>query len=85
MKFAVKNSPHDVQTKGGGGQRPFEQCSKKLHFSYGTASLSPMCKFIKGGRCEKRPFYLKSLKMGREGVGGQTHYYFFTQEKNFAI
>ena len=26
--------------KGGrGGQRPFEQCSKKLHFSYGTASL----------------------------------------------
>ena len=37
----MKNSPHDVQTKGGGGgQRPFEQCSKKLHFSYGTASLS---------------------------------------------
>ena len=28
--------------KGGGGQRPFEQCSKKLHFSYGTASLSRM-------------------------------------------
>ena len=25
--------------KGGGGQRPFEQCSKKLHFSYGMASL----------------------------------------------
>ena len=25
----LKNSPHDVQTKGGGGQRPFEQCSKK--------------------------------------------------------
>ena len=23
-----------------GGQRTFEQCSKKLHFSYGTASLS---------------------------------------------
>ena len=23
----------------GGGQRPFEQCSKELHFSYGTASL----------------------------------------------
>ena len=28
--------------KGGGGERPFEQCSKKLHFSYGTASLSSM-------------------------------------------
>ena len=25
--------------KGGGGQRPFEQCSKKLHFSYPMASL----------------------------------------------
>ena len=25
-KYALKNSPHDVQTKGGGGQRPFEQC-----------------------------------------------------------
>ena len=25
---------------GGGGQRPFEQCSKKLHFSLGMASLS---------------------------------------------
>ena len=24
----------------GGGQRLFEQCSKKLHFSYGTASLT---------------------------------------------
>ena len=30
----------NVQIKGGGGQRPFEQCSKKLHFSYGSASLS---------------------------------------------
>ena len=25
--------------KGGGAQRPFEQCSKKLHFSYTMASL----------------------------------------------
>ena len=30
----------NVQTKGGGGQRPFEQCSKKLHFSLMSASLS---------------------------------------------
>ena len=28
--------------KGGGGQRPFEQCSKKLHFSYGMASLTDL-------------------------------------------
>ena len=37
--FLPKNSPHDVQTTGGGGQRPFEQCSKKLHFSLAMASL----------------------------------------------
>ena len=36
---SLKKSPHDVQTKGG-GQRPFEQCSKKLHFSLMTASLN---------------------------------------------
>ena len=29
----------NVQIKGGGGQRPFEQCSKELHFSYMEASL----------------------------------------------
>ena len=30
----------NVQIKGGGGgQRPFEQCSKKLHFSLAMASL----------------------------------------------
>ena len=40
LKFLQKNSPHNVQTKGGGGQRPFEQCSNKLHFSYRAASLS---------------------------------------------
>ena len=42
LKFLQKNSPHDVQTKGGGVQRPFEQCSKKLHFSFMTASLIMM-------------------------------------------
>ena len=30
----------NVQIKGGGGQRPFEQCSKKLHFFERGASLS---------------------------------------------
>ena len=29
----------NVQIKGGGLQRPFEQCSKKLHFSERMASL----------------------------------------------
>ena len=29
----------NVQIKGGGGQRPFEQCSKKHHFSPVMASL----------------------------------------------
>ena len=39
LKNAFKKHPlqnrTNVQTKGGGegGQRPFEQCSKKLHFS----------------------------------------------------
>ena len=38
LKNAFKKHPlqnrTNVQIKGGGGQRPFEQCSKKLHFSY---------------------------------------------------
>ena len=42
-KNAFKKHPlqnrTNVQIKGGGGQRPFEQCSKKLHFSYRMASL----------------------------------------------
>ena len=28
------------KTRGGGGQRPFEQCSKKLHYWYRMASLT---------------------------------------------
>ena len=44
LKFLQKNSPHNVQTKGGGGQRPYEQCSKKLHFSLMTASLRGIVK-----------------------------------------
>ena len=41
LKFLQKNSPHNIQIKGG-GQRLFEQCSKKLHFSYMEASLIVM-------------------------------------------
>ena len=44
LKNAFKKHPlqnrTNVQIKGEGGQRPFEQCSKKLHFSYRGASLS---------------------------------------------
>ena len=44
LKNAFKKHPlqnrTNVQIKGGGGgQRPFEQCSKKLHFSERRASL----------------------------------------------
>ena len=44
LKNAFKKHPlqnrTNVQIKGGGGQRPFEQCSKKLHFSLAMASLT---------------------------------------------
>ena len=44
LKNAFKKHPlqnrTNVQIKGGGGQRPFEQCSKKLHFSERMASLT---------------------------------------------
>ena len=43
LKNAFKKHPlqnrTNVQIKGGGGQRPFEQCSKKLHFFEMGASL----------------------------------------------
>ena len=46
LKNAFKKYPPqnrtNVQIKGGGGQRPFEQCSKKLHFSLAMASLIDM-------------------------------------------
>ena len=37
--LAIKNSPHDVQTKGRGVKGLLNNVKKKLHFSYGTASL----------------------------------------------
>ena len=44
LKNAFKKHPPqnrtNVEIKGGGGQRPFEQCSKKLHFFESKASLS---------------------------------------------
>ena len=44
LKNAFKKDPlqnrTNVQIKGGVGQRPFEQCSKKLHFFETMASLS---------------------------------------------
>ena len=48
LKNAFKKHPlqnrTNVQIKGGGGQRPFEQCSKKLHFFERGASL--ICVYI---------------------------------------
>ena len=44
LKNAFKKYPPqnrtNVQIKGGGGERPFEKCSKKLHFFEMRASLS---------------------------------------------
>ena len=40
MKKHPLQNRTNVQIKGGGGQRPFEQCSKKLHFSLAMASLN---------------------------------------------
>ena len=48
--------------KGGGGQRPFEQCSKKLHFSYGTASL-------KDWSFQRKKIKKKKRKKGKEKKG----------------
>ena len=51
LKNAFKKYPPqnrtNVQIKGGGGgQRPFEQCSKKHHFSPAMASLMRYCYFL---------------------------------------
>ena len=43
MKKHPLQNRTNVQIKGGGGQRPFEQCSKKLHFFERGASLSHKC------------------------------------------
>ena len=45
FKHPLQNRTN-VQIKGGGGQRPFEQCSKKLHFSLGMASLRQVLMII---------------------------------------
>ena len=51
LKNAFKKHPlqnrTNVQIKGGGGQRPFEQCSKKHHFSPAMASLTGMARAAK--------------------------------------
>ena len=42
MKKHPLQNRTNVQIKGGGGQRPFEQCSKKLHFFERVASLTAL-------------------------------------------
>ena len=54
LKNAFKKYPPqnrtNVQIKGGGGgQRPFEQCSKKHHFSPVMASLTSMISILADG------------------------------------
>ena len=44
MKKHPLQNRTNVQIKGGGGQRAFEQCSKKLHFSLAMASLIKLSK-----------------------------------------
>ena len=50
LKNAFKKHPlqnrTNVQIKGGGGQRPFEQCSKKLHFFESKASLTKVMRIF---------------------------------------
>ena len=54
LKNAFKKHPlqnrTNVQVKGGGGQRPFEQCSKKLHFFERVASLKAKSEKIRALR-----------------------------------
>ena len=57
LKNAFKKHPlqnrTNVQIKGGGGQRPFEQCSKKLHFFERMASLTSITsQFFLGHLCQ---------------------------------
>ena len=58
LKNAFKKYPPqnrtNVQIKGGGGQRPFEQCSKKLHFFEMRASLIRCPVGVSVGGCGAR-------------------------------
>ena len=46
LKVVQKNLQHTCSKQGGGAQRPFEQCSKKLHYWYSKASLTVGSMFI---------------------------------------
>ena len=50
MKKHPLQNRTNVQIKGGGGQRPFEQFSKKLHFSYRGASLIKLSRKLEMSR-----------------------------------
>ena len=71
LKNAFKKHPlqnrTNVQIKGGGGQRPFEQCSKKLHFFETKASLSLVVP-VDLGTCRKKVLKLRSGEFGQELV-----------------
>ena len=58
-----------------GGQRLFEQYSKKLHFSYGTASLTQDMESIPWVRCASgNVFFFQSNKFNQRSLIGLIHY-----------
>ena len=92
LKNAFKKHPlqnrTNVQIKGGGGQRPFEQCSKKLHFFERGASLKHLLnsdEFYAGSAksfylliiiiycCMRCPWYIFAYHVRRQERAGALH------------
>ena len=73
LKNAFKKYPPqnrtNVQIKGGGGQRPFEQCSKKLHFFESKASLISPSRFYKNWSQSKKKAFTKSCTKWADDLG----------------
>ena len=68
LKNAFKKHPlqnrTNVQIKGG-GQRPFEQCSKKLHFFETKASLTDNLKSRDASASKKAVFVIQAQKQAK--------------------
>ena len=56
--------------KGGEGQRPFEQCSKKLHFSLAMASLTLMATYTTSSSLSWRNDKTGDLPLSKYGLIG---------------
>ena len=72
--------------KGGGGQRPFEQCSKKLHFSLGMASLKTHFElwipFARMWRRKREPLLKSWSCHGSKGAQSVQESHFWTRRAN---